>query len=288
MAKTNVNEITAMSEMQAKIGAVRRTEQEILDVIHQICITHGLRYSLAYGTLLGAVRHKGFVPWDDDIDIMMPREDYNTLLQIWNDMAPSGYLILNGDTSVDWSGNFTKIVKDKTTFLQTEEDRGKDFHKGIFIDIFPGDRLAPGKIRRILQYCACAINLLYSRGYSSKSGGVVEAIERVLLIVPKKYHCNLRQKAQFFISRWNTCTESQYFFPCTIRDCKKYYNPKLFESFTMIEFGEKCYNCTMQWNSYLTVCYGDYMQLPPEEERSWTHHPIVIDFNHNYEELDVS
>lgn len=275
-------------EVQGQIASVWKVEQEILDVIHNICVTHNLRYSLAYGTLLGAVRHKGFIPWDDDIDIIMPREDYNTLLKIWNDVAPAGYLILNGDTAVDCSGNFTKIVKDKTTFLQLEEDRTRDIHKGIFVDIFPGDRLAPTKIGRIMQYCACAVNLLYSRGYTSKSGGIIEAIEKLLLIVPRKYHRKLRKKAQLFISRWNSREQTPYLFTGTIKECKKAYPPKLFDAMTEITFNQKQYCCVSLWDQILQLCYGNYMELPPEVDRVWKHHPILIDFSHNYEELDIS
>lgn len=283
----DVNCTASTQEIQSQITSVWKVEQEILDVIHEVCEAQGLRYSLAYGTLLGAVRHKGFIPWDDDIDIMMPREDYNTLLKIWNDVAPAGYLILNCDIAADCSENFTKIVKDKTTFLQLEEDRCKLFHKGIFVDIFPGDRRAPGKISRTLQYCACAVNLLYSRGYTSKSGGIIEIVEKILLLVPRTYHRNLRQKAQRLISRWNDCEHSPYIFPCTIKACKKNYAPDLFENADRIEFNGRNYNCTARWDEYLTLCYGDYMQLPPEEDRVWKHHPILIDFTHNYEELDT-
>lgn len=109
-------------QLQQQIWA---TEQEILDVIHQVCTEHGLRYSLAYGTLIGAVRHKGFIPWDDDIDLMMPREDYEKLLVIWNQSAPKGYILQNTRTDSDFTQNFTKIRKDHTTFLQDEAERTK-------------------------------------------------------------------------------------------------------------------------------------------------------------------
>mgnify|MGYP000031386595 FL=1 len=66
-----------------EIEAVWNTEREILDVVHRVCTENNLRYSLAYGTLLGAVRHGGFIPWDDDVDLIMPREDYEVLLKIW-------------------------------------------------------------------------------------------------------------------------------------------------------------------------------------------------------------
>lgn len=95
-------------QLQRQIWA---TEQEILDVIHQVCTEYGLRYSLAYGTLIGAVRHKGFIPWDDDIDLIMPREDYEKLLAIWNEAAPKGYILQNTRTDPDFTQNFTKSTR---------------------------------------------------------------------------------------------------------------------------------------------------------------------------------
>ena len=267
------------------IRRVWAVEQELLDVIHQVCTEHNLRYSLAYGTLIGAVRHKGFIPWDDDIDLMMPREDYDKLIQIWKDIAPEGYVLSNGDTEKDCYLNFSKIVKDRTTFLQHERDRELDIHKGIFVDIFPGDRVAPGKLGRIVQFGAFAVNMLYSRGYTSESGGLIEICERLLLLVPRKYHSVLRTKAQKFASRWNSCGQNRYVFPCTFVDSRRYFAADLFDCMDRIEFSGKQYMTVSKWDEYLRDYYGDYMQLPPQEERVWKHHPIIVDFEHNYEEL---
>ncbi len=96
------------------------TEQEILDVIDKVCVENGLRYSLGYGTLLGAVRHGGFIPWDDDIDVLMPREDYEGLIKIWPSAAPEGYLLETERMFDDYVNNFLKIRKDHTTYLQFE------------------------------------------------------------------------------------------------------------------------------------------------------------------------
>ena len=269
-------------QLQQQIWA---TEQEILDVIHQVCTEHGLRDSLAYGTLIGAVRHKGFIPWDDDIDLMMPREDYEKLLAIWNEAAPKGYILQNTRTDPDFTQNFTKIRKDHTTFLQDESERAKHYHKGIFVDIFPGDRVAPSKLGKNVQYIACAINLLYSRGHTSGSGGLIGKAESILLKAPKGKYIIRRERAEKSIRRWNGNATLQYVFPSTIAWSRQYYPANLFENMRTIEFSGKQYMCISDYDSILRLDYGDYMQLPPEEERVWKHHPILIDFEHNYEEL---
>lgn len=269
-------------QLQRQIWAA---EQEILDVIHQVCTEHGLRYSLAYGSLIGAVRHKGFIPWDDDIDIMMPREDYEKLLAVWDQSAPKGYILQNTRTDSDFTQNFTKIRKDHTAFLQDEAERTKHYHKGIFVDIFPGDRVPSGKIGRRIQYIACAVNLLYSLGHTSGSGGMVGEVEKILLKAPKEKYSVRRERAEKKIRSWNGDESLQYVFPSTIRSSRKYYPANLFENVKTIEFNGKQYMCVADADSTLRVEYGDYMQLPPEEDRVWKHHPFLIDFEHNYEEV---
>ncbi len=264
------------------IQLLQATEQEILDVIHQVCIEHDLRYSLAYGTLIGAVRHHGFIPWDDDIDIIMPREDYEQLLKVWQEAAPEGYILQNSRTDRDFSQNFTKIRKDHTTFLQSESERDKKYHKGIFVDIFPGDRVAPNKFGKIIQFCACALNLLYTRGFPSGSSGLVGLVENLLLKFPEKNFPIYRNRTEMLIRKWNDNTSAQYVFPSTIEFCKKYHSADLFECLKTIEFNGKQYLCVADPDKMLRQDYGDYMQLPPIEERIWKHHPVIVDFQHNF------
>ena len=124
-------------QLQRQIWA---TEQEILDVIHQVCTEYGLRYSLAYGTLIGAVRHKGFIPWDDDIDLMMPREDYEKLLAIWNEAAPKGYILQNTRTDPDFTQNFTKI---RQHFCRTNLSGKSTITKGYSLIFSPAIESPP-------------------------------------------------------------------------------------------------------------------------------------------------
>lgn len=98
--------MTYNNELMKKVW---KEEQDILDVIHKICVDNNLKYSLAYGTLLGAVRHGGFIPWDDDLDICMPREDYEKLISLWKDTDK--YLLQNHNTNLNFAQSFTKIRK---------------------------------------------------------------------------------------------------------------------------------------------------------------------------------
>lgn len=269
------------------IHQVWAVEQEILDVIDDVCKRNNLRYSLFYGTLIGAIRHKGFIPWDDDIDIAMPREDYEKLLSIWESQAPAGYLLQTSRNSRDNPNNFAKIRKDNTTYLQTWSEAKRGYHKGIFVDVFPADRTAPGKLSGKLQYVACAVNLLYSRGYKSGSGGIIDKIETVLLKTDRKNYAPRRDAAERYLRKWNGKVHTPYICACTIGSCKDYFSADIFEKMGTIEFQGKEYPCVSNPGATLTAVYGDYMQFPPEEERVWHHHPLVIDFYRNFEDIPV-
>ena len=272
-----------MEEIQARGWEV---EQEILDVVHKVCVDNGLKYSLFYGSLLGAVRHGGFIPWDDDIDIIMPREDYDKLLKIWKSQVSDDYILQDPYSFPALVNNFTKIRKNNTTFLQFDIERQLAYHKGIFIDIFPMDRLAEGKFQRKIQRMFCFLSLIYNRGHVSVSGGIKGLAEKLLLtIVPKSKYHKIQCWAEKRAIKWNNDKSLKWFGFSTVRAMRHHYNPDIFDELIEVEFQNKKYNAIKEYHQALEVVYGDYMQLPPEEQRVWTHHPLVVDFEHNYEEL---
>lgn len=271
--------------MNIELKQVQKVEQEILDVIHKICVENDLKYSLAYGTLIGAIRHKGFIPWDDDIDICMPREDYEKFIEIWPRYKFADYILQNINTDEDFTQNFTKIRKNHTTFLQPKEEELR-YHKGIFVDIFPGDRVPASRVKRKIQFLNVAVNLLYSRKFGSDSNNkIMSLIEKALLAMPKSKYKKYRTIAQKNIAKYNNDKTLLLVFANTINSARNYYPADIFEDLISVDFEGKSYYAYKDYDKCLRVEYGDYMKLPPEDERIWKHTPLLINYEKNYEEI---
>ena len=118
------------------VDDVKLIELEIMDEIDRVCNEHGVQYFLGYGTLLGAVRHGGFIPWDDDVDLMMTRENYNKFLSVIKQELPKGFSVHNYQLSDTYWSLFTKIVNDNTTIVQND-----GAVSGVFLDITVYDKI---------------------------------------------------------------------------------------------------------------------------------------------------
>ena len=266
------------------INRLWQTEQGILDEIHKVCVQNQIRYSLAYGTLIGAIRHQGFIPWDDDIDVMMPREDYDRFVQVWGESEHGDYILQRYENTPEIPNNFSKIRKNHTAYLQSEREKHVSYHKGIFVDIFPVDAVAEGRLARRIQLALCSVSLLYSRGYRSGNRGLSGLAERVFLLAPKRSYRALQLWLEKRAFRWKQ-HDRGWFIACTYKACRIVFPPDLFDELVAVPFNGKQYLAVKSADTYLRIQYGDYMKLPPEEERVLKHHPLLVDFEHNYEEL---
>ncbi len=255
---------------------LKKTELEILDAFDKVCRENNLTYFLFGGTLLGAVRHGGFIPWDDDIDVVMPREDLNRLSKIANEVFGDKYYLQMSEDDAAYPMMQAKLRKNGTVF---EESVGCDVksHKGIFIDIFPLDKLDAVNMEKAEKRCKKAKLLTsiitYKSGYKSgmkkktKLFAHIYALQGIKRIKEKRLKLMTKDNGSKNVN--TVCViASNYNWKKQLVDENVYFPP------SKVVFEGKEYMAPNNIEAYLTSVYGDYMKLPPVEKRV-TRHPIV-------------
>ncbi|MDD6988281.1 phosphorylcholine transferase LicD [Ruminococcus sp.] len=270
-------------ENYEELRKLQLVQVEILKYIDEFCIKNELRYSIAYGTILGAVRHGGFIPWDDDLDICMPREDYEKFIKLWKDTDK--YLLQDHNTNPDFTQSFTKIRKKNTAFVQ-KTDIGLDYHKGIFVDVFPFDKVPESAIKRKIQSVNVMFYNLYMRGYApTKSGTLVRAVSKLILkLTPRSKYLKKSNKYLSKICKYNDNKNLKYVDASVTSTMHMYYDNDIFDNMKRITFENIEVFALNKRNDFLEIQYGDYMKFPPESEQTWYHHPIYISFDNEYTE----
>lgn len=257
-------------------------QMNILDVIVRICEQHGLQYYLAYGTLLGAVRHKGYIPWDDDIDIYMSRQDYSALISYLKAGAyPEAQWLKLLDLDAD--GYYYPFAKATDCRTEAKMDTNLTKH-GIWVDIFPIDNVPDNKMHSDLFCLYChvlrAVIIAMTTDFRSTKLGKRRTRKKILklfaCIVGKKrmalFYDHECQKYNRKYTDHAACLSGAY--------GKKERMPKsvLFTP-AMFSFEDRRYNGTAKYDSYLEALYGDYMKLPPKEKQKT--HSITASYKTN-------
>ena len=271
--------------MDETLRRLQLTQLEILRVIDGFCRTEGIKYSLYAGTLLGAVRHHGFIPWDDDLDMCMERSEYDRFLEAWTQRHPDGYLLQNKENTPSFTQSFSKIRKEHTTFLQYEWEAGR-YHTGIFVDIFPLDRIPMGQVAQKLFQWRCMQYQLLTREFIPPRGTVAQKLvsRLVLLAVPENRRAARRDKLLRQITS-NTDPRLPAIGIEMLSTIRMPLPATFFDQYLDLPFEDGEFMCSARWRDYLSAKFGDYMELPPEEERTRKHHPIILDFERDYEEF---
>lgn len=271
---------------------LHKTQIEILDEIDRICKENRITYFLVGGTMLGAVRHNGFIPWDDDVDIGMLRSDYNKFKELClnNNVLNEKYFLHCLETDSNYWLPFMKVRKNNTTFGE-KSIKNLDTHKGIFVDIFPYDNVKYEssffqKIRSFL-----ILNIEDTIFCKHKLKKVNSCRRKMAVKVLMMFSLKQLHRIQKFLFNIKNKEKTKYIV-CFIAggnpEDETIEREKVFPTVD-IKFENKKYPCIKDYDYYLKRVYGNYMELPPEDKRV-THSPEIISFTEgkNYKNRKVN
>lgn len=247
---------------------------ELLDYIHNLCIANNINYSLCGGSFLGAIRHKGFIPWDDDIDIMLTRENYEKLILLLRER--SDYTLLDFQVK-NYQYSYAKLC-DKGSFQLSLAGEVSQF--GLFVDIFPYDHLPESEIEQktfLKEVHSKNINVGMSniRTYFGHKS-YFKAFCRFFFYYPQylkiKKEKNMHNRAvelQQFMQQYNHKKTSYIGYVAWNYEepIKEKFPKEIFEEYSDYLFEGKYYRGIKSYDIYLSQLYGDYMKIPPYNER---------------------
>ena len=258
-------------------------QTDMLVELDRVCRKHNITYSLTGGTLLGAVRHKGYIPWDDDADVGMLREEYEKFKKVAHELDPELCYFQDHTTDDGYRWGYGKLRRTGTRYVRVGQEHMKG-KTGVFIDIFPIDDVPKTTLGQMFQdfYCFLLRTVLWSEvgKYSKTENGFVKFIYKIISHISPKW-AFARSKKMENKSRNDSPNRCRVLlFPATGKLYKK--NPiklrygmekQWYADVVEYDFeGHKLFG-TRDYDGYLSYTYGDYMTLPPEEKRV-VHAPV--------------
>ena len=266
---------------QLTIDETKTKELDILKSVRDFCDAHQLRYYLCGGTLIGAVRHKGFIPWDDDIDIIMPRPDYMEFIKLFPEEGVNGYKLMSPYNDKECFITFSKVY-DTPTLKKDREVSSKYWKCGIDIDVFPTDGVPnESEIDSFFrkQYRDFHIFLALVGGFEFKGSvpkKIVKAIVTALIKIAgsvgifnaNKMALKINNRAmKYSVNEANKIAVS--IFPHYGK--REIVSKEAFLKQIILPFEDDMFTAPSSYDEYLSSLYGDYIKLPPKEKQA-THH----------------
>ena len=266
---------------ETTLAAYQAVLLQMLRDFDAICRKYEIPYMLFAGTALGAVRHQGFIPWDDDLDVMMLRPDYERFLQVAPaELNPEVYY-LQREFSPHWPMFFSKLRKNHTACMERLIPKDPQMHQGVYIDIFPCDNLSDNALVRKLQfYCSKVViaKSLDRRGYltDSRKKKLFMACCR---LIPGKPLARFVQKRGGGNSQMVHC-----FFGAASKYEKSIFPRAWLTERTEAAFEDGRFPISAHYDELLTTLYGDYKTPTPPSQRGCKVHGEIVDLEHSYED----
>lgn len=269
----------AIQEYKSEINELQKIQLSMLKDFDAVCQKHRISYQLFSGTALGAVRHKGFIPWDDDIDVVMLREDYERFFDSASKELDSNKYYVQREFSEHWPMFFSKLRLNGTTYIEKYHSHDARIHQGIYIDIFPCDNLSDNRLMQKLQYIASKIVIaksLYARGYETNSTVKKCFMQfcRILPTEPFKRLCIRRNDS--------SSLKVHTFFGGGKKFERSIFFREWFEQSVKMRFEDSEFPVSAHYDEMLRVMYGDYMIMPTLEQRVCKRHAAIVDINKPY------
>lgn len=274
-----------------ELRKVQKLQLRILKDVKRVCEKYNIRYFLDAGTLLGAIRHGGFIPWDDDLDIAMERSEYERFIQVAQSELGTEYFLQTQNTDEHYGLPFAKVRLLGTQFLENKSKKSKA-HNEIFIDVFPYDTMPAESFAQ--KKAAFQLKLLshlnlIKHGYQVWSGESTANMIKFLpfrllsLVFSRQY---IKNKMEQIITEENKKKSQRVW----IQDGQNYmrwnYPAELLGQFSEHVFEDESFPIPAEYDAWLKMTYGDYMQLPPEDQRGDYHQIITIKFG-KYADQDI-
>lgn len=273
-----MNEVTT-KELQKKM-------LEMLLYFDHFCEKYNLKYYLCGGCLIGIERHKGFIPWDDDIDLFMPRPDYERLEKLWEERADTKhYSYCRTDKEHNYHDAGASIRDNYTTEINFHSVN-EDICHGMALEIMPIDGCPKGKVSRCRQLLnAFVFNLFNVQRLPDNKGKVIRAITWLTykIVFVKTIRYAIWKHAEMIMSKytWESCDEVTELVG-SIKGMKLRHPKKDFDSVIRKDFEGYKIPVMVGYKRYLSLIWGDYMKLPPENQRRAKHNVVYMSVNEPY------
>lgn len=260
--------------MSVELSCLQDMVYSIFQEFHRICRKHDIHYTMEGGTLLGAVKYGGFVPWDDDIDVVMKREEYEKFLKVAPEELNEKFFLQSYNNVPDFPLNYAKLCLNGTEIYDYDYTHLKKMHHGIFMDIFPLDEVNPEKLKKQCSQVGILTGARKTKLKAIKPTGVRKVVYNVLALLPMKTLIHMLDRS---CKRYNGRNTGYFYEVCNSNRKFKPLPREIYDETVDLPFRDGKYEASSRYDQFLKSRFGeDYMHtLPPEEARKPSHNQNI-------------